>query len=288
MPARSNTGLFYCNTVTGNIFTPRVLVYNSNMLTVPSALILGIVEGFTEFLPISSTAHLNLASDLLGLTQDNYLKTFEVAIQSGAILAVLFLYWRKFTNKDVLKKIFVAFIPTGILGLIFYSFIKDLLIGNTGVVLWSLTIGGLLLLLFEKVHLEKDQAQDLTHVDYKKSLWIGIFQSIAMVPGVSRAGATIVGGMLLGLRREIIVEFSFLLAVPTMLAATGLDLYKNIGLFSQGQLHLLGIGFLASFGMAILSIKFLLAYIRQHNFMVFGFYRILLVIVFLLWGWLSV
>jgi len=257
------------------------------MLTFISALILGVIEGFTEFLPISSTAHLNLASNLLGLEQDNYLKTFEIAIQSGAILAVLFLYWRKFTNKEVLKKLIVAFIPTGILGLLLYPFIKEYMIGNTTLVLWSLAIGGLLLLLFEKVHLENDQAQDLAHVDYKKSLWIGLFQSLAMIPGVSRAGATIVGGMLLGLRREIIVEFSFLLAVPTMLAATGLDLLKNWEFFSPDQFYLLGIGLLASFFMAVLSIKFLLSYIRKHNFTVFGIYRILLVVAFLLIGWLG-
>ncbi|HEY4525508.1 MAG TPA: undecaprenyl-diphosphate phosphatase [Candidatus Paceibacterota bacterium] len=257
------------------------------MLTFISALVLGVIEGFTEFLPISSTAHLNLASNLFGLEQDNYLKTFEIAIQSGAILAVVFLYWRKFTDKNILKKLAVAFIPTGILGVIFYSFIKEYLIGNTTVVLWSLALGGLLLLLFEKIHLENDRAQDLAHVDYKKSLWIGLFQSLAMIPGVSRAGATVVGGMLLGLRREVIVEFSFLLAVPTMLAATGLDLFKNWGFFSQDQLHFLGIGFIASFFMAVLSIKFLLSYIRRHNFTIFGIYRILLVTVFLLIGWLG-
>ncbi|MSR85417.1 undecaprenyl-diphosphate phosphatase [Candidatus Uhrbacteria bacterium] len=253
------------------------------MFTALSALLLGIVEGFTEFLPISSTAHLSLVSNLLHLEQTNFLKTFEIAIQSGAILAVLILYWKKFLDWQVLKRIIIAFIPTGILGLLFYKLIKTYLIGNTTVNLSALAIGGLLLILFEKWHQEKTGEQTVTSITHKQALAIGLFQSIAMIPGVSRSAATILGGMLIGIKRETIVEFSFLLAVPTMLAATGLDLIKNLDKFSSPQFNLLAIGLIASFLMAMISIKFLLLSIRRHPFTGFGVYRIALVILLLMY-----
>ncbi len=251
------------------------------MITSLSALILGIVEGFTEFLPISSTAHLVLASDLLKIVQTDFAKTFEIAIQSGAILAVVVLYWRKFFHLESLKRIVAAFIPTGIFGLILYKFVKTFLLGNTSIILWTLGLGGIALILFERFFNEKDHYGSIEEISYGKAIGIGIFQSIAMIPGISRAAATIVGGMLLGIRREIIVEFSFLLAVPTMLAATGLDLMKNGHAISSSQYGVLAIGFIASFVMAIISIKFLLNYIRQHSFTAFGIYRIALVLGFL-------
>jgi len=253
------------------------------MLTNLSSLILGVVEGFTEFLPISSTAHLTLVSELLKLGQSEYMKTFEIAIQSGAILAVVALYWRKFLDWEVLKRIAVAFVPTGIIGLALYKTIKSHLIGNVAVTLSALAVGGFLLILFEKFHKERQTAEEnIAAVSYKKSFIIGLCQSVAMIPGVSRAAATIVGGLFMGVRRETIVEFSFLLAVPTMFAATGLDLLKNLHAFSYSQMNLLAIGFISSFVMAVLSIKFLLAYIRKHTFTGFGVYRIILVILFLL------
>jgi undecaprenyl-diphosphatase len=252
------------------------------MLTAFSSLILGIVEGFTEFLPISSTAHLTLVSDLLGIAQSEYVKTFEIAIQSGAILAVVALYWRKFLDWEVLKRVAVAFVPTSIIGLALYKVIKAHLIGNIAVTLWALAVGGLLLILFEKFHKERQGEENITAVSYKKSFVIGLCQSVAMIPGVSRAAATIVGGLLMGVRRETIVEFSFLLAVPTMLAATGLDLLKNWHAFSYSQMNLLVLGFISSFVMAVVSIKFLLSYIRKHTFTGFGVYRIILVALFLL------
>ena len=252
------------------------------MITAFSALVLGVVEGFTEFLPISSTAHLILASSLLGIPQTNFTKTFEIAIQSGAILAVVFLYWRSFLNIEYLKKIIVAFIPTGIIGLILYSFVKTYLLGNVGVVLWSLALGGVVLIFFEYALNENSGSADLSEVSYQKALALGIFQSIAIIPGVSRSAATIVGGMLLGISRATIVEFSFLLAVPTMIAATGFDLLKNIGEFSLSEFDVLAIGFVVSFLTAFVGIRFLLGYIRKHNFVGFGIYRILLVVFFLL------
>jgi undecaprenyl-diphosphatase len=257
------------------------------MISQFSALILGLVEGFTEFLPISSTAHLILASKLLGISQSNFVKSFEISIQSGAILAVLVLYWKKFLNIETLKKIVIAFVPTGIIGLALYKILKEHLLGNMLVMLLALGIGGALLIAFEyffakKIETESSAVDGADGITYKKAFGIGIFQSVAMVPGVSRAAATIIGGMLMGIRRETIVEFSFLLAVPTMLAATGLDLVKNIDVFSASDMGIIFIGFITSFLMAIVSIKFLLRYIKRNTFTVFGVYRVALALAFLL------
>lgn len=246
------------------------------------AIILGIVEGITEFLPISSTAHLILTTDFLNLAQTEFIKSFEIIIQFGAILAVVFLYWKTLLKIEVLKKLIVAFIPTGILGLVFYKIIKTYLLGNLNIVLWSLFLGGLFLIIFEKWHKEKENSvEDISKISYKNCIYIGLFQSIAMIPGVSRSAATIIGGLALGLKRKTIVEFSFLLAVPTMFVATGFDLIKNAGNFSLNESHLLAVGFITSFVMAIIGIKFLLAYIQKRSFMAFGFYRIIAVVLFL-------
>ncbi len=246
------------------------------------ALILGIVEGITEFLPISSTGHLMLAAHLLKLSQTEFLKSFEISIQLGAILSVVVLYARKFLlDMEVIKRILAAFIPTAILGLILYKIVKNVFLNSTSIVLWALLIGGILLIIFEKIHKEDEKAiEDIKTIPYSKAFLIGAFQSIAMVPGVSRAAATILGGLLLGLKRKTIVEFSFLLAVPTMLAATALDLYKNIDSFSSAQIDVLLIGAGVSFIVALLSIKFLLYFIKNHNFIGFGVYRILAALLF--------
>ncbi|MBI4157814.1 undecaprenyl-diphosphate phosphatase, partial [Candidatus Woesebacteria bacterium] len=167
------------------------------------ALILSVVEGFTEFLPISSTGHLILVGDLLKIIQTDFVKTFEISIQLGAILAVVYLYWKKLTiNIELWKKIIAAFIPSAVVGFIFYSFIKNILIGNSTVVLVSLFLGGLALIFLEKVHKEKTNEQKFESISYKNALIIGFFQSISVVPGVSRAAATIAGGMLTGLNRK--------------------------------------------------------------------------------------
>jgi len=244
-------------------------------------IILGIVEGITEFLPISSTAHLILTADILKLTQTEFLKSFEIIIQFGAILAVVVLYWKTLWKMEVIKKLVVAFIPTGILGLIFYRIIKTYLLGNVNLVLWTMFLGGIFLIIFEKWHKEKQNSlEDISNISYRQCLYIGLFQSTSMIPGVSRSAATILGGLALGLKRKTIVEFSFLLAVPTMLAATGLDLLNNYKSFSLSESHLLAVGFLASFMMAILGIKFLLAYVQKRTFTAFGFYRILVAVLF--------
>ncbi len=247
------------------------------------ALIFGLVEGITEFLPISSTGHLILTAHLLGLSQTEFVKSFEIIIQLGAILAVLVLYGRSFLlNPEVLKRLVVAFIPTGILGLFFYKLIKRFLLGET-VVLWSLFLGGIFLIFFERWYREeKSDADAIAFISYPQAFLIGVFQSIAMIPGVSRAAATICGGLILGIKRKTIVEFSFLLAVPTMLAASILDLLKSGNVFSGAQFHSLLIGFIASFVTAVFSIQFLLRFIKTHRFSAFGFYRIIFVVLFLL------
>lgn len=254
------------------------------MLNLLNAVILGIVEGLTEFLPISSTAHLILTADLLRMQQSEYVKSFEIIIQLGAILAVVFLYWRSFLDTEILKRLLVAFIPTGVLGLLLYKIVKTYLMGNLSVVLWSLAFGGLFLILFEK-YFPKSSAQqegDLKKITYRQCVALGFFQAVAMIPGVSRAAATIIGGLSLGIPRKTIVEFSFLLAVPVMAAATGLDFIKNVDAFSLDQLQFLAVGFVTSFVMAVVAIRWLLSYIQKHDFVWFGIYRIILVGLFLL------
>lgn len=245
------------------------------------SIILGIVEGITEFLPISSTGHLILATKLLDIDQTTFVKSFEIIIQLGAILAVVLTYWKSFLNIENLKKIIVGFIPTAIIGLALYKIVKTYLIGNQTVVLWALLLGGIALIVFEYWHKEKeDDEEGIEHISYKQSLLVGLFQSFAIIPGVSRSAATVVGGLLVGLKRKTIVEFSFLLAVPTMLAATGLDLLKNANSFSIDQFWVLSVGFLTSFVVAVFSIKLLLGFVKNHNFVPFGVYRIVLAIVF--------
>ena len=251
-------------------------------MTYLHALILGIIEGVSEFLPISSTGHLILTSYLLHLKQTDFQKSFEIAIQLGAILSVVVLYWRALlVNFEILKRVITAFIPTAILGFIFYKIIKRVLLGSNMVVLCSLLIGGIFLVLFELWHREKEGAsEELSDISYSKSFIIGLCQAVAMIPGVSRSAATIIGGLILGIKRKTIVEFSFLLAVPTMVAATGLDLMKSGGHFSMEEFYLLLMGFVSSFIVALLSIKWLIHFIKNHTFISFGIYRILIFLLF--------
>ena len=253
-------------------------------MTLLHSLILGIIEGFTEFLPVSSTGHLILATHILGLPQSAFVKTFEIAIQSGAILAVIVVYWKKFLDVEILKKVIAAFIPTAIIGLILYKVFKSYLIGNIAVVLCALAIGGLLLILFEKFFRpdESKAISDLKSLSYKQAALIGVAQSVAIIPGVSRSAMTIVGGLFVGMSRKAVVEFSFLLAVPTIIAATGLDLVQNIHAFTSNQFGTLTVGFIAAFVTALFGIRFLLSYVRNKTFIGFGIYRVILVLVFVL------
>ena len=245
------------------------------------AVMLGMVEGSTEFLPISSTGHLILAGELLHIQDEAFQKSFDIIIQLGAILSVVVLYWRSFLKIELLKKLIVAFIPTGIIGLALYKVVKIYLLGNETVVLWSLFIGGLALIAFELWHHEREGAgSHVSNITYKQAALIGLAQSVAIVPGVSRSAATIVGGLSLGLTRATIVDFSFLLAVPTMAAATLLDLMKNASSFSSDQVGVLSVGFITSFIVALFSIKFLLQFVRQHTFIPFGVYRVVVALLF--------
>lgn len=250
------------------------------------ALFLGLVEGLSEFLPISSTAHLILVSDLLKLDQSSFLKTFLVVIQLGAILSVVVVYWRSLlVQKDVMLRIIVAFIPTAIVGFLLEKVIRNILFENIPTILWSLVMGGLVLIVFERLQDKKQRLhgiQEMSHMTYKQAFLIGLCQSIAVVPGVSRSGATIVGGTFLGMSRKAIVDFSFVLAVPTMLAATVLELVKHHSEMSFDQSGLLAIGFVTSFIVALASIKWLLGYVKKHTFVAFGVYRIAAALVFFL------
>jgi undecaprenyl-diphosphatase len=255
------------------------LVANGSALSAWHALVLGIVEGVTEFLPVSSTAHLILAARALHLTETEFLKSFQIIIQLGAILSVVVLYWSKFWNWEIFKKLVVAFIPTGIIGLTVYKVLKSYLLGNMTVVLWALLLGGIALIAFERFKQHADTDVDFSEITYKKALLIGLFQAIAIVPGVSRSAATIVGGSLIGISKRTIVEFSFMLAVPTMLAASGLELIKNHSALA-GQMGVLAIGFVVSFVTAIAAIKSFLAFLKKRDFSAFGWYRIVLAIAF--------
>ena len=245
------------------------------------ALILGIVEGITEFLPISSTAHLILTSHLLQLAESEFIKSFEIIIQLGAILSVVVLYWSRFWNWDVLKKLVVAVIPTGVIGLTVYRAVKGYLLGNIPVVLAALVIGGIALIIFEQFQQRTDGDVDFSEITYRKAFLIGLFQAIAVIPGVSRSAATIVGGSLIGVSKRTIVDFSFMLAVPTMLAATGLELVKGRAALA-GRYDMLAVGFIVSFITAIVAIKAFLGFIKQRSFAAFGWYRIVLAAVYFL------
>lgn len=245
-------------------------------MTPEQAVILGIVEGLTEFLPVSSTGHLILAAHVLGIKHTEFVKSFEIAIQLGAILAVIVLYIERLIKDfETWKRIILAFIPTGILGYSLYKLVKDYLIGNDLVVVVSLIVGGILLILLDKTLGERTPLHDIDELPYWKALLIGVFQSLAMIPGVSRSGATIIGGMLVGLDRRASAEFAFLLAVPTMLTATAYDLLKSGGSFSAENWQVLGIGFITSFITAVVVIKLFINYLKNHGLWVFGIYRII-------------
>lgn len=248
-------------------------------MTVLEALFLGIIEGITEFLPISSTAHLRLAGLVLGHGDSEFAKSFDIIIQFGAILSVVVLYWGKFWNWDVLKKLTVAFLPTGIIGLTVYRALKEYLLESVTVILLALVIGGVALIVFDRSKRPPGEEIDFSEITYRRALLIGLFQAIAIVPGVSRSAATIIGGSMIGISRRTIVEFSFMLAVPTMLAATVYDLYKSQDAIS-GNYAALAVGFVVSFITAIVAIKSFLAFIKKRSFAAFGWYRIVLAVAY--------
>jgi len=248
------------------------------------------VEGVTEFLPISSTAHLMLTARILNIFQSDFVKSFEIAIQLGAILAVAGLYAKKvWGNKKLIPIILTAFVPTGILGFIFYKVVKMYLLGNDWIAIIAMAAGGILLLKLpifnfqftNKSQFSNSKNQTINDLSVRKLLFIGLVQSVAMVPGVSRALATIFGGMAVGLSRKEAVEFSFLLAVPTMAAATGWDLIASGWGFSTGEWGILTAGFLGAMITAWITVKWLVRYVETHDFRVFGWYRIVVAAVWL-------
>ena len=252
-------------------------------MTIFDSTILGIIEGFTEFLPISSTGHLIVASEFLGIEQTNITKAYEVIIQFAAILAVFFNYKDKFTIKkiDLWVKVFLAFIPIGVVGFIFSSQIKALF--SIDVVAIMFIIGGIAFLLVEKFFIpqETHMIDDVEKVTLKQSMIIGFAQIFALIPGTSRAGSTIIGALLVGLTRKASAEFSFLLAFPVMTAVTAYDLLKHYHEFSDTNLATLAVGFIVSFLVAFVTIKLFLKFLEKFTFVAFGIYRIIFGIILL-------
>jgi len=241
-------------------------------MTFLQALILAIVEGITEFLPVSSTGHMIIASAFMGINESSFVKIFEVNIQFGAILSVVVLYWKRFFQSlDFYYKLLVAFIPAAVIGFLLGDFI-DSLLENVWVVASSLLIGGVILLFVDKWF----QSSNEEKIDYKKSLFIGFFQCIAMIPGVSRSAATIIGGMAQGLNRKTAAEFSFFLAVPTMFAASAYKMLKGYKEITTDNLDILLFGNLVAFIVAMLAIKFFISFLTKYGFQIFGWYRIVL------------
>ncbi len=247
------------------------------------AVIIGIIEGFTEFLPISSTGHMIIASEFLGVSQDGLTKAYEVIIQFAAIMAVMLIYRDKMSFKKVLlwQKLILAFLPLAVVGFIFKEQIKTLF--NVETVAWMFIIGGIVFLVVEHFYEEKEfHVSDVEEVSYMQALWVGIAQIFSLVPGTSRAGATIIGGLLTGLNRKTSMEFSFLLAIPVMATVTGYDLLKHYQEFADANWTAFAIGFVVAFIVAYITIKLFLAFIQRFTFVAFGVYRIIFGVVLLM------
>ena len=240
------------------------------------AIILAIVEGLTEFLPVSSTGHMIIASSMMGIASEDFVKLFTIVIQLGAILSVLVLYFKRFFQSvNFYLKLIVAFIPAAVFGVLLSDKIDALLESPLAVAI-SLLVGGVILLFVDK-WFNRPTIHEEENVDFLTAFKIGLFQCIAMIPGVSRSGATIVGGMSQKLSRKVAAEFSFFLAVPTMLAATGKKLYdflKDGNSFSPEQIKILAIGNVVAFVVALLAIKTFIGFLNRNGFKIFGWYRI--------------
>ena len=254
-------------------------------MNVVQSIIIGIVEGLTEFIPISSTGHMIITEKLLGITENEFTKMFTIAIQLGAILAVVVLYWRKFfdfKNLHFYFKLIIGVIPAIILGLLFSDKIDELLESTTTVAI-ALLLGGIVLIFIDK-YFNHPVIDSEKQVSYRSSFIIGIWQCLAMIPGVSRSAASIIGGMQQRLTRSAAAEFSFFLAVPTMVAATGYKLFKHYthgGGFSGEEIKLLLIGNVVAFVVALLAIKFFIDFLKKHGFRIWGIYRVAIGIILL-------
>jgi undecaprenyl-diphosphatase len=256
-------------------------------MTTLHAIILGIVEGFTEFLPISSTGHMILVSHFLHIPETATLATFEIVVQLGAILAVVALYYKKLFQIDMIKKLIIGFLPTGIIGVVVYPYIKYLLTGaySSFIVASMLIVGGIVILFVEKKYereTEEGKVIEISSISYKQALILGLCQALAIIPGTSRSGAMIVGGLFMRLSRKLLIEFTFLLAVPTMTVATLYTVLKKHKELSMDSVSPIIIGTFISFFIAMFVIKFALQYIRRHSFNIFGWYRIIVGVVLLI------
>lgn len=236
------------------------------------AIIMAIVEGITEFLPVSSTGHMIITQKLLGIEPDSFVKLFTVNIQFGAILSVIILYWKRFFQTfDFYLKLFTAFLPAAILGFLLSGYI-DQMLESVLVVAVSLVLGGVFLLFIDSWFNKPSENQKIS---FMKALMIGFFQVIAMIPGVSRSAATIIGGLTQKLSRKNATEFSFFLAVPTMFAASAYEMIKSYKSIQPQHINVLIIGNLVAFLVAMLAIKGFITFLTKHGFKVFGYYRII-------------
>jgi undecaprenyl-diphosphatase len=252
-------------------------------MSILQAIIIAIIEGLTEFLPVSSTGHMILADSLMDIQDKEFAKTFEIVIQLGAIMAVLLLYIKRFfVGINIYTKLFVAFLPTGIIGFLAYKTIKHYLF-NPFTVSVSLIIGGVILVLLDKWSEEKkSEYKDIEDISYTGAFKIGLIQCLSMIPGVSRAAATIFGGVFSGFDRKQAAEFSFLLAIPTMFAASGYDLLKEKDNIHSDDITIMLIGALVAFIVAIVAVKGFIAFLTKYGFKHFGYYRIILGVLFLI------
>lgn len=252
-------------------------------MTLFQAIVLAIIEGLTEFLPVSSTGHMIIGSTFMGIASDDFTKLFTVAIQFGAILSVVVVYFQKFLQGfSFYAKLFVAFIPTGIIGLLLKDYV-DMLLDNVTVVAISLLVGGVFLLFVDRLF-AKNETQGTTEVSYKTAAIIGFIQSIAMIPGISRSAATIIGGLTQKLTRKAAAEFSFFLAVPTMFAATVKSMWDSKELLlasGNNEMMLLVVGNIVAFVVAWLAIKLFIGMLTKYGFRIFGYYRIIVGLVLL-------
>lgn len=245
-------------------------------MSIIQSIILAIIEGLTEFLPVSSTGHLIITSSLMGIADDSFTKTFTIAIQFGTILSVVVLYWKRFFQTvNFYFKLFIGFLPAAFFGLLLNDFI-DSLLENVIVVATMLFLGGIVLIFVDK-WFKKTEVDGTSEVTYPTAFKIGLFQCLAMVPGVSRSAATIIGGLTQKMNRQAAAEFSFFLAIPTMFAAT---CYKLLKFFQEGngfeteEIQLLVIGNVVGFIVAIIAIKAFIAFLTNYGFKLFGYYRI--------------
>jgi undecaprenyl-diphosphatase len=250
-------------------------------MNIIDSIILGIVEGITEFLPISSTAHMIIVSSLLGLKQTLSNVAFEVIIQLGATLAIVMIYLNKINFKEfeLWKKVILAFLPLAVIGFLLRHQIKELFTVTTAA--WMFIIGGIVFFIVERLYNEENKVNVVEKVSYKQAFIIGVFQVFALIPGTSRSGATIVGGMLSGLTRKAAADFSFLLAIPTMFAASGYEFVKNIHSFKDQNGIVLAVGFIISFVSAYIAVKWFLKFVEKYTLIPFGVYRIVFGIILL-------